>query len=225
MGFTLPTYRRGNRNGQCYPQEGGGAGLARREKVDRGLNVRLDELERRLRLLKINYDKYFMGIDLIEPMKERDDLKRFVRELTQVFIKSTAQKYRYRTLKARSESLDQYIQRNLLQIERGTHPKMKFRANLAERRQGEMGARLAERQEARADQRNREDAAFRRVFDSYMNARESAGMSSDMSFDSVRDRLRKQVREVKSRYQCKSVIFRVVSEDGKVKLKAVPKKE
>jgi hypothetical protein len=178
-----------------------------------------------MRQLKINYDKYFMGIELIEPMKERDDLGRFVRELTQVLIRSTAQKYRFRTLKARSVSLNQYIQRNMVQIERGTHPKMKFRANLAERRQGEMSDRLAERQEARAGKRNREDAAFRRVFDSYMNARESAGLSSDMSFESVQDRLRKQVREVKSRYQCKSVIFRVVSEDGKVKLKAIPKKE
>jgi hypothetical protein len=178
-----------------------------------------------LRLLKINYDKYFMGIDLIEPMKERDDLKRYLRDLMQVFMSSTSQKYRFRTLKARSVSLDQYIQRNMFQIERGTHPKMKFRADLAEKRHGEMADRLAKRQEARANQRNREDAAFRQVFDSYMNARDSAGMSSDMSFESVRDRLRKQVREVKSRYQCKSVIFRVVSEDGKVKLKAIPKKE
>jgi hypothetical protein len=178
-----------------------------------------------LRLLKINYDKYFMGIELMEPMKERDDLKRLLRDLMQVFMSSTVQKYRFQTLKARSVSLDQYFQRNLVQIERGTHPKMQFRANLAEKRQGEMAELLAERQAARADQRNREDAAFRKVFDSYMKARESVGMSSDMSFESVRDRLRKQVREVKSRYQCKSVIFRVVSEDGKVKLKAIPKKE
>ncbi|MEE2750804.1 MAG: MXAN_5187 C-terminal domain-containing protein [Myxococcota bacterium] len=176
-------------------------------------------------LLKINYDKYFSGVDRIEPMRERDDLKRMVRDLMLVHISSTAQRHKFRTLKARSVSLDQYIQRNLVMIERGTHPKMRFRADLADKSRGQMQALLAQRQAERASRAGKEDAAYKKVFDSYMGAREKAGLNTDVSFDSVRDSLRRQVREVKSRYQCTSVVFRVVSEGGKVKLKAIPKKE
>ena len=187
--------------------------------------ARLDEFERRMMVMKINYDKYFSGIERIEPMRERDDIKRLVRDMNQAHVTSTAQRHRYRTLKARSISLDQYIQRNLVMIERGTHPKMRFRADLAEKTRGQMKDRLAERQAERAARAGKEDAAYKKVFDSYMGAREKAGLSTDVSFDSVRDSLRRQVREVKSRYQCTSVVFRVVSESGKVKLKAMPKKE
>ena len=81
-------------------------------------------------LLKIQYEKYFSGLERIEPLKEREDLRRFVRELMQEPITNTMQKHKFRTLKARYNSMELYWQRNITMIERGTHPKMKFRANM-----------------------------------------------------------------------------------------------
>jgi hypothetical protein len=199
--------------------------LARKQRVDRQFNSRLDDLERRMMLLKISYDKYFSGIELIEPMRERDDIKRTVRDLMQVAVTNTVQLHRFRTLKARSVSLDQYIQRNLVMIERGTHPKMRFRANLADQRRRE-GAALGRRRQASPEEtRAREDAAYDTVIKTFIDARKKAGAKGEVSMDAVREKLKKQVREVKSRYRVKSVVFKVVSEDGKVKLKAVPKRE
>ena len=114
--------------------------MARRSPAERQLKLRLDELEQRMHQLKVLYNKYFMGFDHIEPVRERDEIKRMLRDLIQKPPSNNALRYKFQQLKARSVSLDTWISRNLIQIERGTHPKMKFRTNLAERRRAESGA-------------------------------------------------------------------------------------
>ena len=77
----------------------------------------------------------------------------------------------------------------------------------------------------RRDAELREEAAGLMRFvglDKYIEARGKCGQSVDISFDAVRDALKKQVRTIKSTYNCESVKFRVVVEDGKAKVKAVP---
>ncbi|MCP4805041.1 MAG: hypothetical protein GY913_17250 [Proteobacteria bacterium] len=201
--------------------------MAKRIKVDRALNSRLDELEQRMFMLKIAYEKYFNGIDKIEPLRERDGVKNMIRELLQENITNTIQKYRFRQLRARANILDLYLQRNLVMIERGTHPKMQFRAGLKERQQREMDDRRKQQLQNtrdRADKQRKEDAAFRQIFDSYMKARKKCGQSTSMEYESVQKTLRNQVRNIKGRYKCNSVSFRVQIEDGKARLKAVPKR-
>jgi len=204
--------------------------VARREKIDRGLEGRLDEFDKRVFILKIEYEKYFSGISQIEPTKERDGIKRFLRALQREHITATRQKYRVRMSRARFSQLEMYWNRNLLKLERGTHPKSKFRANLheSERRKlaKEMDQQTQQAQKPRAAPRlstaEREDQAYRKVFDSYVKLRKKTGQSSDLQFDAVRDTLRRQVRTIKSRYRCKSVRFKVTIEDGKARVKAVP---
>ena len=196
--------------------------MARRDKVDIALNNRLDEFEQRLFILKVEYDKYFSGIERIEPLRERDDLRRLLRELTTTPVQSTRQKHRLRTLRARFTSMELFWQRNLVMIERGTHPKMKFRADLHERQRKATPEGEAAPQPRRLTQEEREAQAYQAVYNKYLEARKACGQSTDMSFESIRDVLQKQVRTIKSRYQCTSVKFRVTVEDGKAKVKAVP---
>jgi hypothetical protein len=200
--------------------------VARREKLDRALNVRLDELETAIFRLKVQYDKYFNGIDKLEPLRERDEVKHMIRSLLQDPIQSTIQRYRFRQLRARANIMDLYVQRNLVLIERGTHPKFNFRANLKERQEREMRERMERTRDAareRADRQRREDAAFRQIFDKYTEARNRCGQS-DLEYESVRKALRQQVRNIKGRYKCQSVSFKVAIEDGKARLKAIPKR-
>jgi len=197
--------------------------VARREKIDRSLQVRLEEFERRLFVLKIDYEKYFSGLERIEPLRERDDLRRLLRELNRLPITATRQKHRLRSLRARFSSMELYWTRNLVQIERGTHRKMKFRANLSERRREASGqVPEAAPKVRKPSPEDRENAAYKQVFDKYVSARRKCGQSDDLAFESIRDVLKKQVRTIKSRYRCKSVKFRVTVEDGKAKVKAVP---
>lgn len=197
--------------------------MARREKIDRVFQQRLEEFERRIFVLKIEYEKYFSGVEQIEPLRERDDIRRLLRDLQQVPVTNTAQKHKLRSLRARWNSMEMYWQRNLVMIERGTHPKMKFRARLAEQRRGTAtpDAPRAERPR-RLTAEEREDKAYQAVFDKYMETRQKCGQNTDLQYDSVREVLKKQVRTIKSRYRCKAVKFKITVEDGKAKVKAVP---
>lgn len=196
--------------------------MARRERIDRQFAMRLDEFEQRCFVLKIEYEKYFSGLSQVEPMRERDDLRRFVRELKREHTTNTQQKHRVNTLRARFSSLEMYWQRNLVMVERGTHPKMKFRADVKERER--TAAPTAAPRPRVLTAAEKEDRAYKAVFDKYLEARSKCGQNSDLAFESVRDVLRKQVRTIKSRYHCNSVKFRVTVEDGKAKVKAVPQR-
>jgi hypothetical protein len=98
---------------------------------------------------------------------------------------------------------------------------MKFRAQLAERRRVEGGRGMVSNTMTRTQ---REDAALTKVVDAYLMARKRTGQSMDIDPNAIQERLRKQAREVKSRYRCKSVKFKVSITGGKVKLTATPKK-
>jgi hypothetical protein len=210
--------------------------VARLQKTDKALDGRMEEVERGLFLLKVAYDKYFSGLEPIEPMKERDDMRRVFRDLSQVNPTNATQLHKLRTLRARWSNLDLYLTRNLVQIERGTHAKFRFRADAAERaRLAAQGAAASEAEaaakaaalqgQAQAERARREDAAYRDVYERYMEARRSCGQTGDLDFESVKKQLAQQVRVLKSQYKCTSVKFRVTVEDGKARLKAAPQRD
>ena len=197
--------------------------MARKKKVDMAVNSRLDQFEKRLFVLKINYEKYFSGLLDIEPVKERDELRRTLRNLQKDHITNTVQKHRRNMLRSRFGSFEMYWTRNLVMIERGTHPKMKFRAKLKDQRNKEFASGKASEHAKRARRSaEREDAAFSDVFDKYIDARRQCGQDTEVSFDAVRKVLQNQVRTIKSQYRCNAVKFRVTVEEGKAKVKAVP---
>ncbi|HND33734.1 MAG TPA: MXAN_5187 C-terminal domain-containing protein, partial [Myxococcota bacterium] len=74
----------------------------------------------------------------------------------------------------------------------------------------------------RQDLQEREERAYKLVFDKYIEARGKCGQSTDLSFDTMRTVLRQQVRQIKSTFGVESVKFKISVEDGKAKVKAVP---
>ena len=196
--------------------------MARKQRLDRAVSTKLDALERSMLLLKLEYEKYFMGLEALEPMRAREDVRRTIRGLMGSGIRNSRQKYRFRQLRARFMSLDNYITRNMVLVERGTHPKMKYRADRRDKSRDEAKRRAEERRRRPVTKAQKEEAAYREVYDRYMSARGKCGQASEMSFESVREVLTRQVRTIKSRYQCNSVRFKVTVEDGKAKVKAVP---
>lgn len=199
--------------------------MARRIRLDHVFEGRLDEFEQAIFLLKIEYEKYFNGIEKLEPQSQRDRLRRHLFELQQELPNNTAQQHRFKSLKARFQSYELYWQRNLVQIERGTHPKFKFRADARDRAR-QFATEDAMRREQAARQQNtdrrREDRAYHALFDKYLEARRSCGQSTDLEFDKVRTALKKQVAQIKEQTGARSVKFRISVEDGKAKVKAVP---
>ena len=197
--------------------------MAKIEKKNVRINNLLDEFERKIFLLKIQYEKYFNGFERIEPMKEREDLRRDLRNLTQEPITNTMQKHKFTSLRARFNSLDLYLTRNLVQIERGTHPKMKFRTAMRESQKRDAERMRAERAATRKafSERQKQDLAYRQVFDQFISVRKQCGQSTDISYDAMKKSLSKQARMVKSKFKSDRVKFRVYIEGGKAKMKAV----
>ncbi|MEL6346707.1 MAG: MXAN_5187 C-terminal domain-containing protein [Myxococcota bacterium] len=202
--------------------------MAKVIKEDLTLRKRLEELDRRLTVLKIQYDKYFSGLERIEPLREREELRRMFRDLMTENISNSRQRFLFQNLRARYNTMEMYFTRNLVMIERGTHPKMQFRAAMRDRQKREAEARIASNRARQRneedDRRQREDRAYSQVFERYIAARKQCGQSTDLDFEAVKKTLKNQVRMIKSRYRCESVKFRITVEEGKARLKAIPKR-
>lgn len=68
-----------------------------------------------------------------------------------------------------------------------------------------------------------EDAYLQRLFDEYVAARQAAGEGGEgVVFETFVNKLRMNEANLKQKYQCSSVRFKVVSDGGKVTLKPVP---
>ncbi len=201
--------------------------MAQKEKVDRILLQRMAVIEQRMNVLKLAYEKYFAGTEPIEPLKERESLKRDMRDIDRTPMNATREKYRWRSVKARMSSLENYWARNLVMIERGTHPKMKFRADNRARSRGQgvddgaAAARLEASRAARA-QAEQEEAAMRNLFNDYMKARKECGQGTDMNYRDVRAALRNQARSIQTAESCKDVKFKVKVKGGKASITAIP---
>jgi hypothetical protein len=153
---------------------------------------------------------------------------------------SSAQRFRYQGLKARFQGLELYWNRNLIQIERGTHPKMKFQADLHARSRGKpaptggpppsgdppsigpAAMQIIDPEEDEDDEPSDQERNYREVYAEYAAARTKAGLGATPSYEAVRAALRKQEDSLKETRGCATVAFRVAVEDGKVKLKAMP---
>jgi hypothetical protein len=200
--------------------------LAQRAKIDRGLSSQLDELEQRMFLLKIQYEKYFSGTEKIEPSREREMLQRFVRDITEdaTGIKNPTQRHRFDGLKARLGSYEYYWTRQLRMLEQGTHPRQKFKQKIRDQEKEELlraeGEKLA--RQRRRNNSEREEEAYRSVYQQYMDVRGKCGQDVNVPFETVRQALEKQAGVLKAKYKCKSIRFKVVEEDGKARVKAIP---
>ena len=109
----------------------------------------VEALEHDLKKLRIAYEKYFAGVERIEPARERDEVKQSLKRLmTQGHNKNTARRFRLQSLQASLVTHEQYWTRVTRQIEEGT-----FRRDLhrAQRRQLEHARAHSPASEAEAE--------------------------------------------------------------------------
>lgn len=114
--------------------------MAREELSMREIDALIAQIEKRVDLLKQDYERYFIGVDRRPPTVLHQQVVREVLELDHMYISNTAQKFRTRSLVQRFNTLKTYWNRTLRQIEEGTYHRDRSRA---ERRQ--------ERRQARED--------------------------------------------------------------------------
>ena len=85
------------------------------------LSVVCAALEDELEELKAKYEMYFLGVELREPAKWREELKKQVVRLKEAFTRNTGLRFRVQTLHARFLSYERLWQRAAREREEGTY--------------------------------------------------------------------------------------------------------
>lgn len=210
-------------------------------------NQQISAFEAELARLHRVFEQYFLGIERLAPINERDDLKRrLLRFRGEMGRASTAVRFRANTLWQRFTSYDQMWTRTLKQIEEGTYhrdvQKAKRRAKhyaalgqedpLSEGAKGkpsETPAAAAPAAAAAAAQAARRDgglsdAQISKIYDTYLMARKRTGESGNISKATLARQLRQRAQSLSEQHACDGVAFKIVIKGGKALIKAQPKR-
>lgn len=178
-------------------------------------------LGKKLIQLKTGYEQYFLGMQKTAPEKLRSEVEKLIRLYTNQTITNTALNFRLNTVVAKFSSYRTYWDRTIREIEEGRYIREKIRMKLHETmRQPAPPLQPTARPAASGPS---EEDNIKRVYDEYVKARKSTNEPIP-KFEAVADMIKKQAPVIKEKYKASSVDFKVVIEDGKAKLKAVPKK-
>ncbi len=179
----------------------------------------ISRLEREINKVKFEYEQYFMGMEKLEPVKMREGVERLIRSLTERVIRNTALKFKLSSLTARYNTFLQYWIRIVRQIEDGTYHRDQFRAQLKERLVSPAPPGRSDKEERAAP-----SEGFQQVYSQYLEAKKRCKEdTSSLSLEKLANTLQRQIPQIKEKYKCKEVDFKVVVEGGKAKLKAIPR--
>lgn len=182
----------------------------------------VQKLAESIKKLKIEYDRYFLGLDRMEPAKSRDAVKKDLRRLvTETNNNNTARRFRLQSLQATLLTHEVYWDRTARQIEEGTYKRDKLRAKALMEASADEDAAPAP--VARAQPAEEFPEAIKKLHEAYEQARIQSGDSREVPIGALAATVRKQVAAIKAQYNCKTVEFKVTIKDGKPILKAVPK--
>jgi hypothetical protein len=183
-------------------------------------------LEIKLNQLKLDYEKYFIGTRPTEPGQLRSEIQKAIIKWSNTRITNSALRFKFNSLNGRYQAFKRQWDTILRQIEAGTYKRHVFKANLHDRERGlvDEGADLAALGGPTAAMPDAGGAAGEGgndLFESYRAAMKAAGQdTSGLSRAKLEAAIAKQEAAVKKQLGCAKVAFKVVVQDGKVKLKA-----
>ena len=204
-------------------------------------------LEARLNELKTAYEKYFAGVDKLEPAKLRDEVQKMVRRAGTLHITNTGLKFKRDSLIAHFNTFTQHWNRILKQIEDGTYSRDIFRMRLKDQERGTAGpqppkltpgkpAALDVDPEKMTQTQGRTPpgkptsgpgpgGAYASVFLSLVEAKHKLGQPTEnISYTALEKNLSAQAEAIKKKFRASRVDFTVEVKDGKPVIKAVPVK-
>jgi hypothetical protein len=174
---------------------------------------RIQKLENNINLLKAQYDQYFVGILKTSPSRLADEVAREIRAMATTKAPNTALQFRLQQVIARYNTYLNFWQRNLRDLEEGKNVRRRDSdMALARARNG-----IFEISSAQTD-RVLVESLYRKLTQEYRDL----GSKQVPDLPRVREMVKQQTDSIKEKYNCSSVEYRVVVEDGKVKIKANP---
>jgi hypothetical protein len=186
-------------------------------------NLILNQLEEKISDLKTDYERYFMGIDKIEPSSGKQQVEKVIRGLLTRAFTSTAHKFRFRQLTSRFNTYKQYWNRTLRKIDDGTYERDKFMLAHREKVKEETPAAPAEMTGGKKGEHT-EDDILQSLYNGLLEAKKKCNEdTSKMYYDDFRKMIDAQSNRIKKKFKCKEIDFKIVIDNGKTKLKATLK--
>ena len=195
------------------------------EQIEQGIdyNQKAEDLAQKIDRLKFLYEQYFLGRERIAPQILRQDVEKNMGQINAnlIHIKNTALRFQVNSLKAKLNSLRRYWDRTMQQIEDGTYKRDRFRLKLHEQNSNDSPK---EKTSKSKDPTAPKNANIEKLMTQLISAKKKCKESTKgINYEKFYKTITSQSAALKKRYNCKSVRFKVVIENGKTKLKATPK--
>jgi len=190
---------------------GAGASFSVAARRASSLNETFDQLNRDIRLLQIEFEKFFNGALPIPPEEMRNRIQLQIRTLRNLKQVSTLDAFRLGDIEARFNSYNELFNRRVRDREEGRH---------------QSAGRVAAAEARRHDPQK--GITFGGSFDPeavealYNGLASRPGDGPKFDLDSFEKYLTRQVAALRDKTGCEEVQFRLAEEDGKLKLKVRP---
>ena len=173
-------------------------------------------LENQIKDLFTRYEQYFVGLEKREPLPLLISVEKLVRRYAHVPITNTMYKHKYTVLVARLNTYREHWNRILRLIEEGKYSRDRFIRDL-HLRQKEQGPFHHEEHH----QPPPHDPELDRIYIELREARKACHLPVDnLSIEMVAATIAKSKAALAARLGTTDLVFRVVVEDGKPKIKA-----
>lgn len=170
-------------------------------------------LDHKIKQLKLDYDRYFLGSRPREPVLLRGEVDKLIAAYSNQPITNSALRFRFSSLCSRYQAQKRQWSEILRQIEDGTYTRHRFKAALHERERD--GRRPATGEAAKTT------PGEGHLFEQYRAARERCGQDTGKLTPEALERVLAQQREaLRASHGNAEFRFRVVVEDGRAKIKA-----
>lgn len=181
-----------------------------RRQIERELST----IEQALRQLEISYEQYFAGIEKREPMKDREDLARQLRQFANRRIMQTDLRFKYQNMATKFHSTSGYWDRILRMMDEGKY----HRPTGAKKG---FAPKPLVRKTATPSGNDQVDTVYRDL----MAARKTCNIGGKApEKQQIAAMLEKQKAKIKEKFGDKAVDFRVETKDGKPKIVVKAKK-
>jgi hypothetical protein len=179
--------------------------------------------DQQLKELITRYEQYFVGLEKRAPEQLLASVERMVRRYANVPINNTMYKHKYTTLVARFNTYREHWNRIMRLIEEGKYSRDRFIRDLHQRQKDKKPAHHEEVHEEH--HKPHHDPELDRIFHELREARKACHMPVDkLSIEMVAATIEKSKAALAARLGSANLVFRVVIEDGKPKIKASQRK-
>jgi len=200
------------------------------------INEDLDYLDKSIRQLQIEWEKFFGGMEKKPPMDLKAKVEIVVRRYAGTEMRNNTERFRYQNLTARYNTFNELWQKRLRALEEGRVMGMHGARSAApshmppppEPTPAARAAARAARPPAadgfRIENPKGDTVQVRALYRQFVDERKKVGETAAVSYDNFERLISQQATKILTEKGAAAVDFRIENKDGKVSLKAKPVK-